>query len=128
MTDLSVGEREATEIAYEEWPLAGAPIRDAFYAGWGASREYSKQREDELLRAVEVAAHAAFDYATESDEHGDRFAMWWGVYSHEALAENGDGQSDSMRNRLVVRRTDDGLQVTFEEKHPDGLAHRRPGA
>jgi hypothetical protein len=41
-------------MAYEEWPLAGAPIRDAFYAGWSAAREYSKQREEKLLRRIRV--------------------------------------------------------------------------
>lgn len=47
---------------------------------------------EELPQAVKAAARAAFDYATESDEHSDRFELWWATYSHEVEELPGDGQ------------------------------------
>lgn len=90
MTDLPVDEREAREMAYEEWPLAGAPIRDAFHAGWSASREYSKQREEKLREALETI-ELSVPGLHAPEPRWRRFAESLQEIARAALAENGDG-------------------------------------
>lgn len=99
MTDLPVEEREAMEAARDSFqPIHGGihPSdrghvvwkREGFEAGWGAGREYSKQRE-EKLREVLLFARGELHRALLERGSTDGYSASFGRIN-AALAENGD--------------------------------------
>lgn len=151
MTDLPEVEREAFRCAFsspfddlgpagictcDTYPL---PIEDhgdecavrALYEGWMARREYSKQREEELERALAGSERERIENTTRLLKREEelreaaaflRSCLRSGEISGAdhplvvaALAENGDSVSGIIE-----------MRPSLDEMN-DGLGHRRPG-
>lgn len=134
MTDLPVEEQKAVEVAWHANSFTGITYehdeRGWFNTGYKAAREYSKQREEKLRKALrEIAGDYGCGLIEPPDvslppqgnpcreRRPDEPETWCvSCIASAALAENGDSEPGIVEMRPSL------------DEINDGLGDRRPGA